>query len=167
MYTHIYIHVYIYIQTYMYTYICIYIFIYINTHIYLYIYTHMCVYIYVCIYIYLGVSFSHSLSFSLLASVPFCNNTVFSLGKPNLPSVRMRHTRAAAISPVAPCRLPWVNAPQSRVLIHEQVAPPLTAELDAQSQGHLSKNALSDLVPLWRPLPFKPWAPVIWLLGFS
>ena len=167
MYTHIYIHVYIYIQTYMYTYICIYIFIYINTHIYLYIYTHVCVYIYVYIYIYLGVSFSHSLSFSLLASVPFCNNTVFSLGKPNLPSVRMRHTRAAAISPVAPCRLPWVNAPQSRVLIHEQVAPPLTAELDAQSQGYLSKNALSDLVPLWRPLPFKPWAPVIWLLGFS
>ena len=167
MYTHIYIHVYIYIQTYMYTYICIYIFIYINTHIYLYIYTHVCVYIYVYIYIYLGVSFSHSLSFSLLASIPFCNNTVFSLGKPNLPSVRMRHTRAAAISPVAPCRLPWVNAPQSRVLIHEQVAPPLTAELDAQSQGHLSKNALSDLVPLWRPLPFKPWAPVIWLLGFS
>ena len=113
------------------------------------------------------VSFSYSLSFSLLASIPFCNNTVFSLRKPNLPSVRRRHTRAAAISPVAPCRLPWVNAPQSRVLIRERVAPLLTAELDAQSQGHLSKNTLPDLVPLWWPLPSKPWASVIWLLGFS
>ena len=62
----------------------------------------MCVYI----YIYLGLSFSYSLSFSLIASVPFCNDTIFSFGKPNLPPVRIRHTRAAAISPVAPCRLP-------------------------------------------------------------
>ena len=142
--------------------ICIHI--YKHTHISI-IYTYVCLYIYV--YIYLGLSFSHSLSFSLLASIPFCNDTVFSFGKPNLPSVRIRQTRAAAISPVAPCRLPWVNVSQIRVLNREQVAPPLTAELDAQSQGHLSKNPLCDLVPPWRPLPSKPWVPVIWLLGFS
>ena len=52
------------------------------------------------------ISFSYSLSFSLLASLPFCNDPVFSFGVSYLPSVRMRHTRAAAISPVAPCRLP-------------------------------------------------------------
>ena len=90
------------------------------------------------IYIYIYII----LSFSLLASLPFCNDTVFSFGVPYLPSVRMRHTGAARISPVAPCRLPWVNALQITVLIREQVTPSQNAELDTQSQSHLSENSL-------------------------